>query len=68
MGRRILAAQLRRFDEIGELTEEKPAWKRRERFNLTCAFAGAIKSAFGIFLFQHISITTTNRTVEGMAG
>jgi hypothetical protein len=52
MGRGILTAQLSRFDEIGELTEEKSAWKRREGFNLTYTFANAIKSACGIFLFQ----------------
>jgi hypothetical protein len=46
MGRGILAAQLSRFDEIGEQTEANSVWKRRKRFNLTYAFAGAIKSAF----------------------
>jgi hypothetical protein len=46
MGRGILAAQLSRFDEIGEQTEKKSAWKRREGFNLTYSFADAIKSAF----------------------
>jgi hypothetical protein len=56
MGRGILQAQLSRFDEVGGQTEEKPAWKRREGFNLTYTLADAIKSAFGIFLFQHLSM------------
>jgi hypothetical protein len=46
MGWGILAAQLSRFDEIGEQTEKKAAWKRRKGFNLTYEFAGTIKSAF----------------------
>jgi hypothetical protein len=56
MGRGILAAQLSRFDEIGERAEENSAWKRREGFNLTYTFGDAIKSAFGIFFFQHLSM------------
>ena len=64
MGRKILAAQLSRFDDIGELTEEKSAWKRREGFNLTYSFADAIKSAFGIFLFQHLSMLGYQESLE----
>jgi hypothetical protein len=64
MGRGILAAQLSRFDEIGEVTEEKSAWKRREGFNLTYTFADAIKSAFGIFLFQHLSMLGYQESLE----
>jgi hypothetical protein len=64
MGRGILAAQLSRFDEIGELTEKKSAWKRREGFNLTYTFADAIKSAFGIFLFQHLSMLGYQESLE----
>jgi hypothetical protein len=45
-----------RFDEVGGQAEGKSAWKRREGFNLTYAFADAVKSAFGIFLFQHLSM------------
>ena len=56
MGQGIVAGQLGRFDEIGELTEEKSAWKRREGFNVSYTFADAIKSACGIVLFQHLSM------------
>ncbi|MDR2633684.1 MAG: hypothetical protein LBC51_08710 [Treponema sp.] len=64
MGREILAAQLSRFDEIGELTEKKSAWMRREEFNLTYTLADAIKSAFGIFLFQHLSMPGYQESLE----
>jgi hypothetical protein len=30
MGRGILAAELRRFEETGKEVREKPEWKRRE--------------------------------------
>ena len=53
-----------RFDEIGEVTERKSAWKRREGFNLTYTFADAIKSAFGIFLFQHLSMLSYQESLE----
>jgi hypothetical protein len=46
MGRGTLAAQLSRFDKIGEQTGVNSVWKRRKGFNLTYEFAGAIKSAF----------------------
>jgi hypothetical protein len=52
MVRGILSAQLNRFDEIGEPTDGK----RREWFNVTYTFADVIKSAFRIFLFQHLSM------------
>jgi hypothetical protein len=64
MGRGILAAQLSRFDEIGEQTEANSVWKRRKGFNLTYEFAGAIKSAFGIFLFQHLSMPGYQESLE----
>jgi hypothetical protein len=64
MGRGILQAQLSRFDEIGELAEGKSAWKRREGFNLTYTFADAIKSAFGIFLFQHLSMLSYQESLD----
>jgi hypothetical protein len=51
-----LSSTRARFDEIGELAGKKSAWERREGFNLTYTFADAIKSAFGIFLFQHLSM------------
>jgi hypothetical protein len=56
MGREILRAQLELFERIGDRAGEKPAGKRREGFNLTYTYAGAIKSGFGIFLFQHLSM------------
>jgi hypothetical protein len=56
MGRGILAAELRRFGKTEKKIGENPEWKRREGFNLTCEFAGAIKSAFGLFFFQHLSM------------
>jgi hypothetical protein len=55
---------LSRFDEIGELTEEKSAGKRREGFILTYTFADAIKNAFGIFLFQHLSMLGYQESLE----
>jgi hypothetical protein len=64
MGRGILPAQLSRFDEVGETTEGKSAWKRREGFNLTYTFADAIKSAFGIFLFQHLSMLSYQESLD----
>ncbi|MDR1904186.1 MAG: hypothetical protein LBQ88_18125 [Treponema sp.] len=56
MGRQILAAELRRLEETGKKAGENPAWKRREGFNVTYAFADAIKSAFALFFFQHLSM------------
>jgi hypothetical protein len=56
MGRGILRAQLRRFDEVGRRVEKKSTWERREGFNRTYEYADAIKSTFGIFLFQHLSM------------
>jgi hypothetical protein len=64
MGREILAGQLSRFDEVGEQAEGKSAWKRREGFNLTYTFADAIKSAFGISLFQHLSMPSYQESLE----
>ncbi|MDR1955825.1 MAG: hypothetical protein LBQ30_03120 [Treponema sp.] len=56
MGRGILAAELRRFEETGKKVGENPIWKRREGFNVTYEFADAVKSAFGLFFFQHMSM------------
>ncbi|MDR1957195.1 MAG: hypothetical protein LBQ30_10125 [Treponema sp.] len=56
MGRGILAAEPRRFEETGKRVGENPEWKRREGFNLTYEFADAIKSAFALFCFQHLSM------------
>jgi hypothetical protein len=56
MGRGILAAELRRFEDTGKRAGENPIWKRREGFNLTYEFADAVKSAFALFFFQHMSI------------
>jgi hypothetical protein len=68
MGREILAAQLSRLEEIGKLTEEQTDWKRYEAGNLTYAFADAIKSALGIFLFQHLSMPgIKNRWTAGIS-
>jgi hypothetical protein len=55
---------LSRFDEVGEPSEGKSAWKRREGFNLTYSFADAIKSAFGIFLFQHLSMLSYQESLN----
>jgi hypothetical protein len=46
------------------LAEGQLAWKRREGFNLTYTFADAIKSAFGIFLFQHLSMLSYQESLE----
>ena len=56
MGRGILAEQLQEFEEIGDSLEKEEAFKRREGYNLKYGYADAIKSAFGIFLFQHMSM------------
>lgn len=56
MGRGILAAELRRFEKTGKKIGKNPEWKRREGFNLTYEFADAVKSAFGLFFFQHMSM------------
>ncbi|MDR1229996.1 MAG: hypothetical protein LBK61_01200 [Spirochaetaceae bacterium] len=56
MGRGILRAQLDLCGKAGERTAGKSEWKRREGFNLTYEFADVIKSALGIFLFQHLSM------------
>jgi hypothetical protein len=64
MGRGILAAQLSRFDEIGEQSERNSAGKRWEGFNLTYTFADGIKSAFGLFLFQHLSMLSYRESLD----
>jgi hypothetical protein len=64
MGRGILPAQLSRFDEMGEQAEGKAAWKRREGFKVTYTFADAIKSAFEIFLFQHLSMLSYQESLD----
>jgi hypothetical protein len=55
-GQRILAAELRRFEETGKWAGENPERKRREGFNLTYEFTDAVKSAFGLLFFQHMSM------------
>jgi hypothetical protein len=56
MGRELLSSQLREFEVIGAELEHDEALKRREGGNLTYGYADAIKSAFGLFLFQHMSM------------
>jgi hypothetical protein len=64
MGRGILAAELRRFEKTGKKVGENPEWKRREGFNLTYEFADAIKSAFGLFFFQHLSMLSYQDSLD----
>jgi hypothetical protein len=64
MGRGILQAQLCRLEEIGERVEGKSAWQRRKGFNLTYGFADALKSAFGLFFFQHLSMLSYQESLE----
>jgi hypothetical protein len=64
MGRGILAAQLGQFEEIGKRVEEKSTWKRREGYNLTYEFGDAIKSAFGLFFFQHLSMLSYQESLD----
>ena len=64
MGRGILQAQLCRLEEIGERVEEKSAWQRRKGFNLTYGFGDALKSAFGLFFFQHLSMLSYQESLE----
>ena len=45
-----------RLEEMGKRVAEKATWKRREGFNLTYEFGDALKSAFGLFLFQNLSM------------
>jgi hypothetical protein len=40
------------------------AWKRREGFNLTYTYTDAIKSAFGIVLFQHLSMLSYQESLD----
>jgi hypothetical protein len=56
MSRGRLVAELRRFEETGKKAGENPIGKRREGFNVTYAFADAIKSAFALFCFPHRSM------------
>ena len=53
-----------RFEEIGKRAKGKAAWKRREEFNLIYEFADAIKSAFGLFMFQHLSMLSYQETLD----
>ncbi|MDR1901106.1 MAG: hypothetical protein LBQ88_02320, partial [Treponema sp.] len=55
-GQGNLAAELRRSEETGKRVGENPIWKRREGFNLTYEFADAVKSAFALFFFRHMSM------------
>jgi hypothetical protein len=56
MGRGILKAQLRDFDEIGERADREVQPRRREKYDLKYDYADAIKSAYGVFFFQHPSM------------
>jgi hypothetical protein len=56
MDRGILAAKLRRFEKTGKRAGEPIERKRRKGFNLTCEFAGEVKSAFALFFFRHMSM------------
>jgi hypothetical protein len=53
MGRGIVAAELRRFEETGKKVEENPVWKRREEFyNALRTFFWALSFKAGkIFCF-----------------
>jgi hypothetical protein len=64
MGRGILPGQLSLFEEAGERVEKKSAGERREGYNLSYTFADAIKSAFGIFLFQHMSMLSYQDSLD----
>ncbi|GHU94230.1 hypothetical protein FACS189479_06700 [Spirochaetia bacterium] len=64
MGRGIVSAQLSRFEEMGKRVEESSTGKRREGFNLTYEIADAVKSAFGIFLFQHLSMLSYQESLD----
>ncbi|MDR1955984.1 MAG: hypothetical protein LBQ30_03940 [Treponema sp.] len=64
MGRGILAAELCRFEKTGKRVGENPIGKRREGFNLIYEFADAIKSAFGLFFFQHRSMLSYQDSLD----
>lgn len=52
------------FEESGKRVEEKSTWDRRDGYNLTYEIADAIKGAFGIFLFQHMSMLSYQNSLE----
>ncbi|MDR2445527.1 MAG: hypothetical protein LBD44_06300 [Spirochaetaceae bacterium] len=50
MGRGILKAQLRDFDQIGQRADCEIRPRRREKYDLKYDYADAIKSAYGVGL------------------
>jgi hypothetical protein len=56
MGWGILKAQLPDFDQIGERADRDIQPRRRENYDLKYDYADAIKSAYGVFIFQHPSM------------
>ncbi|MDR0758693.1 MAG: hypothetical protein LBF74_01090 [Treponema sp.] len=56
MGRGILKAQLPDFDQIGERADRDIQPRRRENYDLKYDYADPIKSAYGVFFFQHPSM------------
>ncbi|MDR2445850.1 MAG: hypothetical protein LBD58_00950 [Treponema sp.] len=47
MGRGILKAQLRDFDQIGERADRDIPTRRREKYDIKYDYADAIKSGYG---------------------
>lgn len=56
MGRGILKAQLRDFDEIGGRADREIQPRRRGKYDLKYDYADAIKSGYAVFFFQHPSM------------
>jgi hypothetical protein len=50
MGRGLLRAQLRDFDEIGERADREIQPRRRKKYDLKYDYADAINSGYGVGL------------------
>jgi hypothetical protein len=65
MGRGILKAQLRDFDQIGNRADRDIQSRRRENYDLKYDYADAIKSVYGVFFFQHPSMLNFQQELKG---
>ncbi|MDR2434817.1 MAG: hypothetical protein LBD47_09655 [Treponema sp.] len=60
MGREILKAQLRDFNQIGQRADREIQPRRRDKYD----YADAVKSAYGVFFFQHPSMLNFQQDCE----
>jgi hypothetical protein len=56
MGRGLLKAHLRCFENVGEKVDSESDWNRDNGHDKKYEFSDAIKGAYGLFLFQHPSM------------